>query len=278
MRRAACPALLALALLGAPELRGQGSQPHLILSLFTGVRAGRRIWTLTDQPVVAYQGTASGLVQNGQFDTLDLERRVASGFVAGASGTYFPGPHIGFEGEVAFLGMTTESRCSIRQSQPPVTGDIDPEVCSSLQGQAVAMSAVSFGFGVVGRLAPASKTYPYARLNAGLIARSRSTIEMLGTYTDPNGIITPVTLVADTTPANVALHATAAVGLAFALGTGYQLRFEGRDVIAQLDQVSGRADPSSGTLALPHSGRFFHNFALTIALDVILQQSRRRRY
>jgi hypothetical protein len=270
--------LLAVSLLGAPGLPGQGSQPHLILSLFTGVRAGRRIWTLNDQPVVAYQSTTSGLVQNGRLDTLDLERRVASGFVVGASGAYFPSPHLGFEGEVAFLGMTVESRCSIRQSQPPVTGDIDPELCNSLQGQAVTTSAVSFGVGMVGRLAPASKTYPYVRLNAGLIARTRSTIEMLVTYTDPNQGLNPVTLVADSSPANLALHGTVGAGLVFRLGTGYQLRLEGRDVIALLDQVTGRADPSSGTLVPPRTGSFFHNFALTVALDVILEPSRRRRY
>jgi hypothetical protein len=275
MRRAMSLSLLAVSLVGAPGLRSQASQPHLILSLSTGVRAGRKLWTLNDQPVIAY---TSGLIQNGQFDTLDLQRRIASGFVVGASGTYFPNPHVGIEGEVVFLGMTMESSCSIRQSQPPVTDDIGPELCNSLQGQAVATSAVSFGIGVVGRLAPGSKAYPYARLNAGVVARTRGTIEMLGTYTDPNGNITAITLIADTTPANVAFQGTVGAGLAFRLGTGYQLRLEGRDVIALLDRVTGRADPSSGTLAPPRSGRFFHNFALTVTLDVILEHSRRRRY
>lgn len=275
MRHAASLSLLTVSLLGASGLRGQASEPHLILSLFTGVRAGHRIWTLHDQPIVAY---TSALVPSGQFDTLNLDRRVSSGFVAGASGAYFPGPHVGFEGEVAFLGMTIESSCSIRQSQPPLTGDIDPEICSSLQGQAVTTSAVSFGIGMVGRLAPASKTYPYMRVNAGLIARARSTIEMLGTYTDPTGEITPITLLADSSPVTVAVHGTVAAGVVFTMGTGYQLRLEGRDIIARLDQVTGRADPSSGTLVPPSSGRLFHNFALTVALDVILEHSRRRRY
>ena len=275
MRHAMPLSLLALSLLAVPELRAQGSQSHLILSIFTGVRAGRKLWTLNDQPLIAY---TSGLAQNGQFDTLNLQRHIAAGFVAGASGTYFPNPHLGFEGELAFLGMTTESRCSIRQSTPPVTGDIDPEICSSLQGQAVATSAVSFGIGVVGRLAPASKTYPYVRLNAGLIARTRGTIEMMGTYTASDGTVSSSTVVSDTTPRNVAVQGTVGAGLAFTLGTGYQLRLEGRDVIALLDVVTGRADPSSGTLAPPRSERFFHNFALTVALDVILEHSHRRRY
>ena len=275
MRHAAFLSCLILSLLGVPGLRGQDRQPHLILSLFTGVRAGHRIWTLRDQPLVAY---TPGLVPSGQFDTLNLERRIASGFVAGASGVYFPGPHLGFEGEIAFLGMTVESSCSIRQSQPLVTGDIGPELCSSLQGQAMAMSAVSFGIGVVGRLAPASKVYPYVRANAGLIARTRSTIEMNGSYTDASGEISPITLLADSSPTNVGLHGTLAAGLVFTMGTGYQVRLEGRDVMAVLDQVTGRADPSSGTLVPPRSGRLVHNFALIVALDVILEHSRRRRY
>ena len=274
MRHTTSLSLLALSLLAVPELRAQGSQ-HLILSIFTGVRAGRRIWTVNDQPLIAY---TSGLAQNGQFDTLNLQRHIAPGFVAGAAGTYFPNPYLGIEGEIAFLGMTTESRCSIRQSAPPVTADIDPEICNSLQGQAVAMSAVSFGIGVVGRLAPGSKTYPYVRVNVGLIARSRSTIEMMGTYTASDGTLNAITVVEDTTPANVALQGTVGAGLAFKLGTGYQLRLEGRDVMAMLEVVTGRADPSSGTLSPPRSERFFHNFALTVALDVILAHSHRRRY
>jgi hypothetical protein len=76
----------------------------------------------------------------------------------------------------------------------------------------------------------------------------------------------------------MALHGTVAAGLAFRLGTGYQLRLEGRDVITLLDQVTGPADPSSGTLVPPRSGHVFHNFAFTVALDVILEQSHRRRY
>ena len=261
-----------------PVAAQAGGQSHLVLALFGGVRAGRAVWSLTGQPIIAEQATSSGLVPTGQFDTVDLARRTASGVVVGASGTYFPNSHIGFEGEIAFLGLTLESSCAIRQSQPPVANDISPELCASLQGQGVATSAVTFSLGVVGRVGAGRAAYPYARLNAGLVARTHSTIEMMGTYTDPNGGITPVTLVGDSTPANMALHGTLAAGLAFRLGTGYQLRLEGRDVITRLDRVTGRADPSSGTLALPHSGGFFHNFALTAALDVILEQSHRRRY
>lgn len=271
--------VLAMLLTGTPPVAAQTEgQSHLVLALFGGVHAGRAVWSLSGQPIIAEQATSSGLIPTGQFDTVDLARRIASGVVVGASGTYFPNAHVGFEGEIAFLGLTIESTCAIRQSQPPVANDISPELCASLQGQAVATSAVTFSLGVVGRVGADRAAYPYARLNAGFVARTRSTIEMLGTYTDPNGAINPATLVADSSPANMALHGTLAAGLAFRLGTGYQLRLEGRDVITLLDQVTGRADPTSGTLALPHSGRFYHNFALTAALDVILEQSHRRRY
>ena len=266
-------------LTGAPPVAAQAEgQSHLVLALFGGVRAGRAVWSLTGQPIIAEQATSTGLVASGQFDTVDLARRIASGVVVGASGTYFPNSHVGFEGEIAFLGLTLESTCTLRQSQPPVANDISPELCTSLQGQAVATSAVTFSLGLVGPVCAARAACPYARVNAGFVARTRSTIEMLGTYTDPNGVVNPVTLVADSTPANMALHGTLAAGLAFRVGTGYQLRLEGRDVITFLDQVTGRGDPSSGTLVLPHSGRLFHNFALTAALDVILEQSHRRRY
>ena len=46
----------------------------------------------------------------------------------------------------------------------------------------------------------------------------------------------------------------------------------------QLDAVTGTADPSTGTLDPPHSGKFYHVFALTATLDVILEKQRKRRY
>src|SRR5438046_7674969 len=146
-----------------------------------GYRTGRHLGTRTDQPFLVQ--TPIGPNPN-QCDTLDLQNQVTPVFVIGAAGTYFPRPNLGFEGEIAFLGMGLESRCTIRQYQPPPSGDVDPELCTSLNGASSSLSAVSFSVGLVARLRPDKATYPYVRASVGVVARTRSTIELIGSCAD----------------------------------------------------------------------------------------------
>jgi hypothetical protein len=55
---------------------------------------------------------------------------------------------------------------------------------------------------------------------------------------------------------------------------------EGRDVVAQLQRVSGSADPSgsNGVLVPAHGSRLLHNFVFAMGLDVVFEKQRRRRY
>jgi len=271
--------LLALGASAAVPLAAQkGGEAHLVLSAFGGVHAGRDLWHIPNQPVIAVQSTSGGLMPTGQHDTLTLGRDMASGIIAGASGAYFPNPHYGFEVEIALITETLESSCSVRQSQPPVPNDIVPELCSSLQGQGISSSAVSFSAGVVGRINAGKSMFPYVRLDGGIVARTHSTLEMTGTYTNASGNVVTTTLIADDNPSNTGPHVTAALGLAVSLGPGYQFRLEGRDIMMRLDAPTGPGDPSSGTLVLPHSAKFYHIFALTATLDVVLEKQRKRRY
>lgn len=276
MRHVSCSMLAVACLVGAAELPAQAqSAPRLYLSMFSGLRTGRDVWTLRDQPFLVL--TLVGPTPD-QYDTLDLQRQLVSGFVIGAAGTYFPSPKIGVEGEIAFLGMGLESRCAIRQYQPPPQGDLDPEVCASMNGATTSMSAVSFSAGLVARLAPNKSTSPYLRVNAGLVTTTRGTIEMIGTYRDGSGNPTAATVLGDSAPKKTAPHITLAAGVAFSLGPSYQLRLEGRDVLIPLDRVTGVADPRSGTLYPPHSGKLYHNPVFVVALDVVLEKRRGRRY
>lgn len=287
MRRYRAPALAVMSLAGGwgTLLPAQTpSEPRLVLTMFAGYRVGRPLWTLSNQPfAVLVPSTltpdSSVVAGPGLYDTLDLQRELVPSFIVGASGTYFPGPHLGFQGEIAFLSMGTESRCVIRQHQPAYPGDIDPQLCASLNGQTVAMSAVSLSFGVVGRLTPGHGVYPYARANAGVITRTHGTIEMIGIYESSNGLA-PALVIADPSPVKTALHFTAGAGVAVSMGTGYQLWLEGRDVMAQLEVVTGLADPSGATGALlpPHGSSLIHNFIFAIGLDVVFEKQRRRRY
>ncbi len=284
MRHGWLPWCAAIGLAMAAPLYGQTpGEPRLFWSVFVGYRAGERLWVLHDQPfgVLVPSGDTAVLNSPGQYDTLDLVRRSTPSLLIGTTGAYFPTPGLGFEAELAFLGMSLESSCAIRQYQPADPNDLDPELCTSLTGQSVTTSAVSASIGLVGRINPAGSATPYARLDAGVVARSRGTIALNGTYTSANQSTVEATVLEDEKPRTTDVHVTVGAGVAFSLGTGYQLRFEGRDVMARLDRVTGPAtgtDPATGSLTPPHGGHFFHNLAFVVALDVIFEKRRGRRY
>ncbi len=267
----------------APLYAQTPGEPRLFWSVFAGYRAGARLWVLHDQPFAVFVSSGDTAVLNnpGQYDTLDLERRSTPSLLIGTTGAYFPTPSLGFEAELAFLGMSLESQCVIRQYQPADPNDLDPELCTSLTGQSVTTSAVSASIGLVGRINPAGSATPYARLDAGVVARSRGTIALNGTYTSADQSTVEVTVLEDEKPRTTDVHMTVGAGVAFSLGAGYQLRFEGRDVVARLDRVTGPAyttDPATGSLTPPHGGHFYHNLAFVVALDVIFEKRRGRRY
>ena len=276
MRPFVCVTIAAVALVPAPLPAQTPSAPHLYLSMFGGYRIGRHLWTLNDQPFLVQTPIGPN---PGQYDTLDLQHEVNPGFVIGAAGTYFPRPNLGFEGEIDFLGMGVESRCAIRQVDPPAMGDVDPELCTSLNGASSSLSAVSFSVGLVGRLRPDKATYPYVRAGVGVVARTRSTIELIGTFADTaRNALEEVIIVGDSFPNKTRAHLSFAAGLALSLGPASQLRLEARDIVTSLDRVTGLADASRGTLYPPHAGRSLHSFAFIVAFDVILEKRRGRRY
>jgi hypothetical protein len=288
MRRARVPALIVLTLIcGWTSLlpaQATPSEPRLLLTVLAGYRVGRPLWILNHQPfAVLVPGMpindTAVVASPGLYDTLNLEREFVPSFVLGVSGTYFPGPHLGIQGEFAFLSMGMESHCAMRQSQPPYPGDLDPELCASLDRQNIASSAVTASFGVVGRLTPGGGVYPYARANAGVLARTRSAIEMVGTYSTPSGLASALVL-ADPNPTNTTLQLTIGAGVAVSTGAGYQLWMEARDVLAQIPVVTGPADPSStsGVLVPPTGNRFVSNYVFLIGLDVVFEKQRRKRY
>jgi hypothetical protein len=252
--------------------------------VLAGYRVGRPLWILNPQPyAVLVPSTLNPdtvvVAAPGLYDTLDLRREFNPSFVVGVSGTYFPGPHLGYQGEIAFLGMGTESRCAVSQAQPLYPGDLDPQLCATLDRQKIEMSAVSVSFGVVERMTPGGGVYPFVHAAAGVIARTHSTIEMVSAY--PSGDhFASVLVVADPNPTNTTLHLTFGAGIAVAMGTGYQLWLEGRDVLAQIPIVTGLADPSgsAGVLFPPHGSSFVNNFVFAVGLDVVFEKQRRHRY
>ena len=68
----------------------------------------------------------------------------------------------------------------------------------------------------------------------------------------------------------------AALGVTAPIGPGYQLRIEARDVYASFRVVTGPATRQG--LGATAGTKPFHHVALTIGLDIVLEQKRGRRY
>lgn len=278
------PFALALAALCAaapvpPAAAQSADRPNLVLTIFGGYRMGHKLWTLHNQPFVVIDYVANNLDSvSAQHDTLDLSREVTPSFILGLTASYFRGKHVGFEGEMVFLGMSLDSRCAIRRFDAADSADINPALCATINGASVPMSAVAFSAGVILRATPNTAATPYVALSGGLVTRARGTTEMAGAFVDNAGNINSFTVIADDKATRNALSAQLSAGVMVPLGPGYQIRFEGRDVYTRLDYVSGLADPTEVPLHPPHGARYGHHLAFVVGLDVVLERKRGRRY
>jgi hypothetical protein len=113
------------------------------------------------------------------------------------------------------------------------------------------------------------------RGNLGVVYQPHSSIEMSGAFVSGNGTLFQRQVIADPSPHNTSLMVGAAVGFSSPLGTGYQFRFEVRDVVTSMNRLLG---PVNGLGVGPTATRTYHHFALTLGLDVVLERKRGRRY
>ncbi|HTR22223.1 MAG TPA: hypothetical protein VMH88_15335 [Gemmatimonadales bacterium] len=267
----------AILALGSTRLtaQGTGSQPNLILSLFAGVAAGHSLWSVGQQPLCVYGPEVGGVFTCSSInDTLQLSRTVTSSIVAGASATYFPSSHIGYQLELYYLGQSYDDTCSASQFDTTDVNQVNAQVCNSVTSSAPSSGAIGFFGGVVYRAAPTATISPYIRGGLGLISYSGGTIAMAGDFAENSQIFTR-SIYFDENPKTTSFSAQFGVGITMRTSPGYQFRLELRDAIADLAYVTGPA-PASGVP--PTATKWFHNVLLTIGLDVVLEQKRGRRY
>ncbi len=258
--------LMSLALLpGLPRRAAgqQGPQANLLLSIFGGVVNGHELWSVARQPVLPLAGPPV-------HDTMALSRAVTSGFIAGLSATYFGSGLLGFHGELTYAEHPFDDGCIMLSPAPAPDTD---ELCQSIRAGTHGGGVFSLVAGVTVRAATRGWIVPYLRGSVGVAAYSSSTVEVAGFFTDSTG--EERLIIADNDATRASPSAIVAAGLTAAIGTGYQLRLEVRDLIAGETALTGSANALGQA---PTETRVSHHLALVIGLDIVLERKRGRRY
>jgi len=268
MMRALPVVLMSLALLpGLPRRAAgqQGPQANLLLSFFGGVTTGHELWSVARQPVLSLGPPV--------YDTMALSRATTSGFIAGLSATYFGSGLLGFHGELTYAEHPFDDGCIMLSPAPAPDND---ELCQSIQAGTHGGGVVSLMAGVTLRAATRGWIVPYLRGSVGVAAYSSSTVEVAGFFNDTaSGNVRERVIIVDNDASRASPSAIVAAGLTAAIGTGYQLRLEVRDLIAGETVLTGSAD---GLGMAPTETRVSHHLGLSIGLDIVLERKRGRRY
>lgn len=264
---------LALSCLAGGRAAAQtGPEANLVLTILGGVATGHELWTVERQPLCVLDAANQC---SSTYDTLRLSRGIGSSIVLGAAATYFPTPLVGFHAELSYLGLPIDGGCGVVGSYYPDPGTKNEQLCDDIQSQAGTGSAVAIFGGVTLRATPRRALSPYVRGSVGVVSQQRSMIEVVGGFVDGSGNFRERQVIADPNPHTASVMLGGAAGLTSPLGPGYQFRLEVRDVASRLDRLTGSAN---GLGIAPTASRFYHHIALTLALDVILEKKRGRRY
>jgi len=245
-------------------------ESRLILSVIGGVNTGRTLWEINRQPLLVL-----GTELAPRYDTLRLTRSVGTGIVLGVSATVFQSANVGVSGEIVFLGLATDDQCTMvyeNAGADPLSRN--DQLCDNIARQSVSPNTVGFFAGAVYRMAPRAFASPYLRAQLGVTTRSGSTLETTGSYVEPAGVRNR-SVITDPASFRVLPSLGAAAGVMIPLGPGYQARLELRDQMVLMDQATG---PANNLTIAPSRRTLMHSLGLTMAVDIVLEQRRGRRY
>lgn len=247
----------------APALAQRtGDQSRLIFTVSGAYVGDRGLWSVAPQPVPDVAG-GSGI------DNFGLSRSVMPTFGAGFSGTYFKGEHVGISADAFLIGLGYEDNCRIIGN---VQSSQNQEICDYIDLRERRAAAVTVSLGGVFRINSRDAISPFARVNAGLLFSNQSSIRTEG-FTDQAVLLT---IYEDDSDTRVSPAFAVGLGATMVLGRAYHLRWEVRDNIVGVQEVTGT---TAGPRTIPpHEEKFQHLFSVLIGLDVILERQRGRRY
>jgi hypothetical protein len=264
MRPAVAVATALLAALGTPlAAQATRDRPTLVFTVSGAYLDGIRLWTVPDQPV---EDNTNGTLT----DHFLLRRNVKKTLGAGFSGTYYRGANLGITAEAFLLGLGYSDICEI--AQPPQSV-LNVQRCQSITALDRSAAAVAITGGVVYRIGAEEFISPFVRGSAGMLINNQSPLLLIGETTSGADLI-----IYDDNNNGTRLRPAFQVGAGatIAAGRGYQIRWEIRDNIVGIQQVTG---PTVTRGAVPpHETAYRHIFSLNVGLDVILEKRRGRRY
>lgn len=257
--------LLALALTAAPVFaQARSDQSRLTFGIGLGYNGSAEVWAIDGQP----------LLDDDKVDTASFSRSVRPTIGITFLGTYFPSQRWGVVGEIHLLGLAYEDTCALQTNSG---SGINPLICQDIQGTTSPGTAVAATVGGIYRPFPWEDVQPYLRADVGLLLSQQSAIRMRGTYQDPaTDSLVDYFVYQDNEPASIRPAFGLAGGLTAFISRSYQVRLEGKDNLVIVEQVAGtvpipNAEP-------PTTTSLRHVFSLTIAVEVVLEKRRGRRY
>jgi hypothetical protein len=258
----------------APLAAQTPDQPNLTLTLFAGAVTGHSLWNVPRQPLCVLTGGPPNFSCDPTSDTLRLTREVSSSIVAGASATYFRGPHVGLQGEIYYLGLPFQDSCSPLGPYQTDSDNKNQQLCDNISSATPSIGAIAVFAGVIVRASGMHAISPYVRAGGGVVLYSGGTKQVSGNF-QQGGNIYSRAVIEDDHPKTTSVSLQVGTGMTARVGPGYQFRFELRDAIVPLQRVTGPADQLG---IAPATTRLYHHFALTLGLDVVLERKRGRRY
>jgi hypothetical protein len=267
----------ALARTAAPQTP---DQPVLMFTVSGGYSTGGNLWNIGKQLAFALQSGGTNF-----WDSVALGRRLRPGVAATLAATYFRNPHLGYNLEVGYFGLESESSCRPLAPFTP-TGTVPTAIqqaCGYVQGQNLRGDAVGFLGGLVYRFSTGGGQ-PYLRVAAGGALLGPSFVETAAPILTASGGESLVYFIADQHAAQATWMISLGGGEMLPLSPGYQLHIEIRDLIVALPQPTGPATDTAaiaavGALPVPPVRSRIHNvLAITVGLDVVFERRRGRRY
>jgi hypothetical protein len=245
------------------EAQGTGDRAQLIFTVSGAFTERDGLWTVESQPVVDLAGGSEFT------DNLLLSRGIMPTFGAGFSGTYYPGETVGLTGDAFLIGLGYEDNCAVIGG---VQSAQTAAACEDIDDDERRAAAVTVSAGAVFRFFSREMISPFARVNAGVLFSNQSPILTEGFRED--GAV--LTIYSDDRDTRVTPAFTLGIGATTPLGRSYHLRWEIRDNIVGVEEVTG---PAAGVrMEPPHELNYKHLLSILIGIDVILERSRGRRY